>query len=83
MFAGVINYAGYKYTFYSAAVLPGMGLSIPGRHVNANGFVSDGDGYIVLANDAPLGTVFPTPFGAPGKVYDRGTGGNHLDVYVR
>lgn len=64
-------------------MLPGGALSIPGRHVNANGFVSDGDGYIVLANDAPLGTVFPTPFGAPGKVYDRGTGGNHLDVYVR
>ena len=28
-------------------------------------------------------TDAPTPFGAPGKVYDRGSGGNHLDVYVR
>lgn len=64
-------------------VLPGGGLQIPGRHVNSNGYVADGDGYIVLANDAPKGTIFPTPFGAPGKVYDRGTAGNHLDVYVR
>lgn len=64
-------------------VLPGGGLSIPGRHVNENGYVVDGDGYIVLANNAPIGTVFPTPFGAPGKVYGRGTSGNHLDVYIQ
>lgn len=83
MFMGIINWGGYKFSFYSQAVLPGGGLQIPGRHVNANGYVVDGDGYIVLANDAPKGTIFPTPFGAPGKVYDRGTSGNHLDVYVR
>lgn len=64
-------------------VLPGGGLNIPGRHVNANGYVADGDGFIVLANDAPIGTVFPTPFGGYGKVYDRGTYGNHLDVYIQ
>lgn len=83
MSIGRLNWGGYQYTYYSQSVLPGLGLSIPGRHVNENGYVSDGDGYIVLANDAPIGTVFPTPFGAPGKVYDRGTSGNHLDVYIQ
>lgn len=81
--AGVINWGGYMFTYYSQQVLPGGGLSIPGRHVNAGGYVSDGDGYIVLAGSAPMGTVYPTPFGYPGKIYDRGTSGNHLDVYIR
>lgn len=82
-FHGVINWGGFRYTYYSQQVLPGGGLRIPGRHVNAGGFVADGDGYIVLANDRPKGTVLPTPFGYMGKVYDRGTYGNHLDVYTR
>lgn len=83
MFDGVVYSGGYKFTYYSQSVLPGGGLSIPGRHVNADGFVSDGEGYIVLAGSAPLGTVYDTPFGYKGKIYDRGTYGNHLDVYVR
>lgn len=83
MFDGVVYSGGYKFTYYSQSVLPGGGLSIPGRHVNADGFVSDGDGYIVLAGNAPLGTVYDTPFGYKGKIYDRGTYGNHLDVYVQ
>ncbi|MBB4070862.1 hypothetical protein [Canibacter oris] len=83
MFRGVINWGGYKFTYYSQQVLPGGGLQIPGRHVSDAGFVSDGAGFIVLAGDAPLGTVFDTPFGAQGKIYDRGTVGNHLDVYTR
>lgn len=83
MSAGVINWGGYKFTYYSQQVLPGGGLSIPGRHVNADGYVADGDGYIVLANSAPKGTIINTPFGYQGKVYDRGTVGNHYDVYIR
>lgn len=83
MFSGVVNSGGYRFTFYSQQVLPGPGLEIPGRHVNAGGYVSDEDGYIVLAGDHPKGTVFETPFGNPGKIYDRGTFGNHLDVYIR
>ena len=82
-FHGVIRWNGYKFTYYSQRVLPGRGLRIPGRHVNADGFVADKDGYIVLANSAPKGTVIPTPFGYWGKVYDRGTTGNHFDVYTR
>lgn len=83
MFTGAVNWGGYKFTFYSQQVLPGPGLQIPGRHVNDAGYVSDADGYIVLAGDAAKGTVFPTPFGYEGKIYDRGTVGNHLDVYIR
>lgn len=82
-FQGIIRWGGYKYTYYSQRVLPGGGLRIPGRHVNAGGFVADKDGYIVLASSKPKGTVLPTPFGYMGKVYDRGTYGNHLDVYTR
>ena len=81
--AGVVNWGGYKFTYYSQSVLPGGGLSIPGRHINADGYVSDGDGYIVLASSAPKGSVINTPFGYQGKVYDRGTVGNHYDVYIR
>lgn len=83
-FRGVIRWNGFKYTYYSQRVLPGRGLRIPGRHVNAGGFVADKDGYIVIANNSRAkGSVVPTPFGYMGKVYDRGTSGNHLDVYTR
>ncbi|PRI10861.1 hypothetical protein B4915_08190 [Leucobacter massiliensis] len=83
MFAGAVNWNGYRFTYYSQQVLPGSGLQIPGRHVNEGGYVADADGFIVLAGSAPKGTVFDTPFGAQGKIYDRGTFGNHLDVYIR
>ncbi len=83
LFSGVVNWGGYKFTYYSQQVLPGAGLQIPGRHLNTDGYVSDGDGYIVLAGSAPKGTVVDTPFGYQGKIYDRGTVGNHLDVYIR
>lgn len=83
MFTGAVHWGGHKFTFYSQQVLPGPGLEIPGRHVNDDGYVSDSDGFIVLAGDAPKGTVFETPFGYRGKIYDRGTFGTHLDVYIR
>lgn len=83
MFQGVVNWGGYRFTYYSQQVLPGGGLAIPGRHINEGGYVADADGYIVLAGSAPKGTVYETPFGYQGKIYDRGTFGNHLDVYIR
>jgi hypothetical protein len=82
MTMGVINWGGFKFTYYSQSVLPGGGLNIPGRHTSG-GFVRDGEGYIVLAGSAPKGTVYNTPFGSHGKIYDRGTTGNHLDVYTQ
>ena len=78
--AGIVYHNGNKFSYYSQSVLPGGGLNIPGRHVDG-GFVRDGDGYICVANDAPIGTVVSTPWG-DAKVYDRGTSGNHYDVYV-
>ena len=83
LFSGAITWSGYRFTYYSERVLPGAGLDIPGRHISAGGYVSDAEGFIVLAGDAPKGTVFDTPFGARGKIYDRGTVGTHLDVYIR
>lgn len=77
---GIVYHNGNKFSYYSQSVLPGGGLKIPGRHVDG-GFVRDGDGYICVANDAPIGTVVSTPWG-DAKVYDRGTSGNHYDVYV-
>lgn len=77
---GIVYHNGNKFTYYSQSVLPGGGLNIPGRHTE-DGFVKDGDGYIVVASDKGYGTVVDTPFGA-GKSYDTGVSGNHYDIYV-
>lgn len=82
-FQGIIRWSGYKFTYYSQKVLPGKGLRIPGRHINKDGFIADKDGYIVLSNSAPNGTIIKTPFGYYGKVYDKGVYGNHFDAYTR
>ena len=83
LFIGRVYWGEYEFTYYSESVLPGGGLDIPGRTVNELGYVVDIDGYIVLANDCEKGTIIDTPFGYKGKVYDRGTYGNHFDVYIR
>lgn len=86
-FHGVINWGGYKFTYYSQRVLPGRGLRIPGRHVNAGGYVADKDGYIVVASNPsiPRGTVINTPFGYKAKVYDRcaSCSPNWYDIYTK
>lgn len=82
---GIIRWEGKKYSYYSQKVLPGYNLKIPGRHVNKDGYVSDGDGYIVLSHkNIEKGTVVDTPFGYQGKVYDRCPGCelNQYDVYI-
>ena len=85
-FQGVINALGKKWTFYSERVLPGGGLNIPGRHT-ADGFVRDGEGYIVLAASSSVGhgTIIDTPFGSQGKVYDTCASchAGWFDVYTR
>ena len=79
---GVIPDGDYQYTWYSQRVLPGGGLDIPGRTVNGDGYVTDGDGNICLASsDLPYGTVVETPFGT-GVVYDDGCDSGTLDVYT-
>lgn len=83
-FQGVLYWGGWRWTWYSERVLPGGGLSIPGRHTESDtGFVCDGDGYICLASGSlSKGTVVDTPFGRLGKVYDCGCAADVLDVYV-
>ena len=76
----------YKYTWYSQRALPGEGLSIPGRHVNEDGFVCDGDGRICVAIDGmDYGTEVDTPFGKA-VVYDHvspdGSRTGLIDVYT-
>lgn len=71
------------FTYYSESVLPGGGLNIPGR-THADGFVVDGNGYIVLAGSASQkerGLIVPTPFGRLGKVYDECDNAS-FDVYT-
>lgn len=78
--AGVVNWGGYRFTWYSQNVLPGGGLNIPGRHVNSSGFVCDGDGYICAATAFGRGTTGNSPWGA-WKSYDTGVSGNTVDLY--
>lgn len=85
MNAGVINWGGYRWTYYSELILPGGGLNIPGRHTTSDGYVCDGDGYVVLAVDLsmlPRYSIVDTPFGYTGKIYDTGCAYGTLDVYV-
>jgi hypothetical protein len=80
---GVIYYNGLSWTWYSQKALPGNGLDIPGRYVDGDNFVCDGDGYIVLAScDYSKGTILSTPFGRNGKVYDYCPTSGVIDVYT-
>lgn len=67
--AGIIDWNGWRYTYYSEQVLPGEGLNIPGRWSDGT-FVRDENGYLCVAcNDLDQGTVVATPFG-DAIVYD-------------
>lgn len=80
---GVLYWGDYRWTWYSDKVLPGGGLSIPGRHYSDSNYVCDEDGYICLASDdLQKGTVINTPFGRMGKIYDCGVSSGTIDVYV-
>ena len=82
-FSGRLYWGGWSWTWYSERILPGEGLSIPGRYTDENGFVCDESGYICLASGSlSKGTVVETPFGRSGKVYDCGCAADTLDVYV-
>ena len=45
---GRIKFNGHWETWYSQKVLPGKGLKIPGRHVDKDGLIRDGNGYIFV-----------------------------------
>lgn len=82
---GRISGGEYEYRWYSQRVLPGGGLTElnnNGRHVESDGFIYDGDGYIAVASsDLPQGSVVETPFGY-GKVYDNGCASGTIDIYT-
>lgn len=78
---GTTSDGSYKYTWYSQRALPGEGLSIPGRHVDEDGFVRDENGNLcIAARDLDNGTEVDTPFGKA-VVYDYCPNGN-LDIYT-
>ena len=82
-FLGVLNWNDWRWTWYSQRVLPGGGLSIPGRHVDDDGYVCDENDYICLASCfLDKGTVIDTPLGKQGCVYDYCATANTIDVYV-
>ena len=80
---GVIHWNGWRWTWYSERVLPGSGLSIPGRHADSSGYICDENDNICLSSSSlSKGTVISTPFGKNGKVYDTGCASDTIDVYV-
>lgn len=86
MSGGVNWFNGNKETWYSQKVLPGEGLTIPGRHVAEDGTIRDKDGYICVAMDGvKKGSTIETSLGM-GKVYDRvssdGSRPGIVDIYV-
>lgn len=82
--SGVISWNGWNWTYYLMSMFPGStSTPVEGRHVNDDGFVCDGDGYIILASvDLAPYTIVETPFGYIGKVYDTGCPSGVLDVYT-
>lgn len=82
-YAGVINWNGYLWTWYTTQEFPGQHLGIPGRSEDENGYICDENDYICIASsDLSKGTVIDTPFGKQGKIYDCGCSHGVLDVYV-
>ena len=80
---GVIDWRGWRYTWYSENVLPGEGLQIPGRWSDGY-FVRDQWGYLCVAcNEIPQGATVSTPFGSA-VVYDTIGDGvtGVIDIYV-
>lgn len=81
-FHGVVYSGGLRYTWYSQNVLPGGGLSIPGRHVGNAGLIMDKDNYVCVASEThSKHTVLKTPYGMA-KVYDSGCDYGTVDVYT-
>ncbi len=81
-FVGVVYFNGHRETYYSQRVLPGHGLSIPGRHVASDGTIRDASGYICVASsDYPKGTIVETSLGT-GMVYDSGCASGTIDIYT-
>ena len=79
---GKVKFQGHYETYYSQRVLPGKGLTIPGRHVDYRGLVCDKDGYICVATKlVSKGDEIETSLGM-GKRYDSCEGEDIVDIYT-
>ena len=82
---GRVKWQDKEYTYYSIQEFPEQAVAAPGGVPGKwfdGGYMKDKDGYLVLASDKDFGTIVDTPFGAKGKVYDRGVSSNHYDVFI-
>jgi hypothetical protein len=78
---GVINWGGWRWTYYSSRVL--YHYRTPEWHTDSQGFWLNSDGYLVVASSTlAQGTIIDTPFGYQGKVLDSGCASSTIDVYV-
>ena len=82
---GRIKEANYEWTYSAGSSFP-ENVQVPGKGFNAYGFLSDGDGNVIMS--APktygdiIGRTYNTPFGFKGKVYTTNDK-TSFDVYVR
>lgn len=82
---GRITEANYEWTYSSGDSFPNN-INVLGKGYNAYGFLSDGDGNIIMSAPSSfgdvMGKVYNTPFGFKGKVYTTNDK-TSFDVYVR
>lgn len=82
---GRIKEGNFEWTYSSGSSFP-KNVNVLGLGYNAYGFLSDGDGNIVLsapkAYGEVIGATYLTPFGFKGKVYTTNNK-TSFDVYVR
>lgn len=82
---GRIKEGNFEWTYSAGSSFPNN-VQVPGKGFNAYGFLSDGDGNIIMS--APkaygdiIGKTYITPFGFKGKVYTTNNK-TSFDVYVR
>lgn len=72
---GPVHWRGRKYTYYTSRLCPIYKLPVPGLHLDKNGMWCDKWDYIVLGSSVQNKinrTVYATPFGKYGRVYDTG-----------
>ena len=82
---GRIKEANYEWTYSSGDSFP-SNVNVLGKGYNAYGFLSDGDGNLIMSAPSSfgdvIGKVYNTPFGFKGKVYTTNEK-TSFDVYVR
>lgn len=82
---GRIKEANYEWTYSAGSSFPDN-INVLGKGFNAYGFLSDGDGNLILSAPKAFGDitskVYNTPFGFKGKVYTTNNK-TSFDVYVR